>query len=108
MCVRDEGGGQIWMEVHMRNSIVKAGTLVLGLVLISGCTTYYKVADPSTGKTYYSTEVTQRGSGATTLKDARTGDEVTVQNSEVQKIKKEAYEAGKYAPAPAAESKPKT
>ena len=92
----------------MRNSIVKAGVLALGLVLISGCTTYYKVTDPSTGKVYYSTDVTQRTSGATTLKDARTGDEVTVQNSEVQKIKKEAFESGKYAPAPAAEPPAKT
>jgi hypothetical protein len=95
------------MEVHMRK-IVKAGVLALGLALLAGCTNYYKVTDPSTGKVYYSTEVKQRDSGATTLKDARTGDEVTVQNSEVQKIKKEAFEAGKYeSPAPAAESKPK-
>ena len=92
----------------MRDSIVKAGVLALGLVLASGCTSYYKVTDPSTGKTYYSTEVKQHSSGATTLKDARTGDEVTVQNSDVQKVNKEAYDAGRFtAPAPA-DSKPKT
>jgi hypothetical protein len=71
---------------------------LIGLVLLAaGCTSYYRVSDPTTGKVYYTTELKQ-DSGATTLTDARTGDSVTVQNVEVRKISKEDYEAGKSAP----------
>jgi len=76
------------------------GSLVV-MISLAGCTSYYKVADPTTGRVYYTTELKQRGSGASTLKDARTGDTVTVQNSDVQKINKEEFESGKNtAPAP--------
>ncbi|HEX4795300.1 MAG TPA: hypothetical protein VH370_16005 [Humisphaera sp.] len=71
--------------------------LVSGLLLISvsGCTTYYKVTDPTTNRTYYSTEVKQDGS--TTLKDARTGNTFTLQKADVEKISEEDFEAGKSA-----------
>jgi len=65
-------------------------------VLCAGCTEYYKVIDPSTGKTYYTNKIETR-QGATMLKDARTGNQVTIQNSEVDKINKEEFDAGKYA-----------
>lgn len=71
------------------------------LTLAAGCTTYYKVTDPTTGKVYYSTEVQERNSGATSLKDAKTGEQITVQNSEVIKINKEQFETATHAPAPA-------
>ena len=64
---------------------------------LAGCTSYYKVTDPTTGRVYYTTELKQKGSGAATLKDARTGNTVTVQSSEVQKIEKKEFEQGKYA-----------
>ena len=74
----------------------------LALLCIGGCTTYYKVTDPTTGKEYYTTELQRKSSGAATLKDARTGDTVNLQNSEISQVTKEQYEAGKYAtPAPA-------
>ena len=81
--------------------IVRAGCICIaafGLLLVAGCTTYYKVHDPSTGRTYYSTEVKHLDSGATELKDARTGKEVRVQTSEVEKITKEEFETGKAEP----------
>jgi hypothetical protein len=65
---------------------------------VAGCTQYYRVTDPSTGKVYYTTNV-DRNHGSATLKDARTGNKVTVQNSEVETIRKEEFEAGKYAAA---------
>jgi hypothetical protein len=71
------------------------------LLVACGCTSYYKVTDPTTGKVYYTTELNQRSSGSATLKDARTGNTVSLQNSEVQKVKKEEFESGKYT-APAA------
>jgi hypothetical protein len=61
-----------------------------------GCTTYYKVTDPTTGKTYYTTELQKKGSGAATLKDGRTGNTVSLQNSEISKISKEEYDSGRY------------
>ena len=81
------------------------GSLVV-LISLSGCTSYYKVTDPTTGKTYYTTNLKQRGNGASTLTDARTGNSVNVQNSEVAVIKKEEFETGKNT-APAVDA-PKT
>jgi hypothetical protein len=73
----------------------------LALLCAGGCTTYYKVTDPTTGRSYYTTELQHKGSGAATLKDARTGNRVNLQNSEVQTISKEAFESGKNTPPPA-------
>jgi hypothetical protein len=70
-----------------------AAVLVVAAVALTGCTSYYKVTDPESGKTYYSTKVTQLKDGATKLEDERSKTEVTIQNSQVQKITKEQYEA---------------
>ncbi len=85
-----------------------AGLIVLALCA-SGCTTYYKVHDPTTNKDYYTTELRKQSGGAVTLKDARTGNEVSVQNSEVKSITKEEWESGKNtAPAPMPAKEPAT
>src|SRR5689334_13011059 len=78
--------------------------VVLGLLCaaVSGCASYYHVHDPSTGKDYYTHEIKQDRAGATTLKDARTGRQVTVQNSEVEQISEEQFNTGRYAQQPAA------
>jgi hypothetical protein len=76
-----------------------------GALSLVGCTTYYKVTDPTTGKTYYTTQLERRRDGAATLKDGRTGNMVTIQNSEVATIKKEEYESGR-ATAPVESSPP--
>jgi hypothetical protein len=73
----------------------------LALLCAGGCTTYYKVTDPTTGRAYYTTELQHKNSGAATLKDARTGNKVNLQNSEVQTISKEEFESGKNTPPPA-------
>ena len=76
--------------------------MLAGLVLVAactaGCTTYYKVTDPTTGKVYYTTQLDHRPNGSATLKDARSGNKVTLQNSEIEKVKKEEFESGKAAP----------
>ena len=71
--------------------------LVSGLLLLAvgGCTTYYKVTDTATNRTYYSTEVKQDGS--TTVKDARTGNTFTLEKADVQTISEKDFEAGKSA-----------
>ena len=68
----------------------------LALLMLCGCTTYYKVTDPTTGKTYYTTELKRKGNGSATLKDGRTGNSVSIQNSEVAEISKEEYDSGRY------------
>ena len=77
-------------------------------MLAGGCTTYYKVTDPTTGRAYYTTELQHRESGAATLKDGRTGNKVSVQNSEVEKISKEEYESGRMTAPVEPEKKPTT
>ena len=80
-------------------------TLSLALLLTGGCATYYKVTDPTTGKTYYTTKLEHKNSGATKLVDARTGSTVSLQNSEISKVSKEEFETGKNT-APAEPEKP--
>jgi hypothetical protein len=94
------GYGHNWVADRnraMRTSMKEmlAGVL-FAMACATGCATYYQVHDPTTGKDYYTTDLRQMDSGATTLKDARTGNEVSVQNSEVKKITKEEFEAGKF------------
>lgn len=59
-------------------------------VVCVGCTKYYQVTDPSTGKIYYTTDVENK-SGATMLEDDKSGSKVTIQNSEVTEITKDQY-----------------
>ncbi len=72
---------------------MRLAIVVLCLGLLMGCTTYYKVHDPSTGSTYYTTEVQTQSGGAVSLKDARTNAQVTIQNSEVMEITADQYDA---------------
>ena len=62
-------------------------------VLVAGCASYYKVTDPSSGRTFY-TEKVERDKGQTTImfKDAKTGAEVTLPSSEVLEISSGEYE----------------
>ena len=87
----------------MTKRIAAVGLAVL--LAASGCTSYYRVTDPTTGKQYYTTELKQKGNGAATLKDDRTGNTVNIQNSEVAQVSKEEYESGRFT-APAADQKP--
>jgi hypothetical protein len=70
------------------------GALGLWVVAISGCTTYYMVRDPSSGRTYYTTEIKPVGQGgAVKFKDEKTGAAVTIQSSEVKEIGSDEYKA---------------
>ena len=70
----------------MRDARVIASTALLAIVLVTaGCTTYYRVTDPSSGKSFYTTDVKRSGS-AVMFKDAKSGSDVTLQASEVREI----------------------
>lgn len=68
-------------------------TAIAAAVLVTGCASYYKVTDPSSGRTFY-TEKVERGKGQTTImfKDAKTGAEVTLPSSEVLEISSDEYD----------------
>jgi len=79
--------------------------LMLGglTMLAAGCSdTHYRVTDPTSGNTYFTTKVSDTGKGgAVKIKDAKTGSTVTLQSSEVKEISEQEYEAGVMAKAPA-------
>ncbi len=60
-------------------------------LLVSGCASYRCVTDPTTRKVYYTKDLDDRGNGAVVFKDAATGERVTLQNSEVKKIKRSEF-----------------
>lgn len=65
------------------------------MVLAAGCTSYYVVTDPATGKTYYTTKVNDAGrSGAVKFEDKKAGGTVTLQSSIVKEISSDEFEAG--------------
>ena len=59
-----------------------------------GCTKHYKVTDPTSDKIYYTTKIKKKGSGAINIEDKRTGNKVTLQSSEIEKITKNQFNAG--------------
>jgi hypothetical protein len=80
------------MTMNRILSAVLSAALLIGAW---GCTSYYRVTDPTTGRVYYTTEMNKKGDGAVELTDARTGNKVTIQNSEVKTINKEEYETAR-------------
>jgi len=80
------------MRVRTILACVAAAALCLILV---GCTSYYKVTDTTSGRTYYTTGVDhQRQSSAVRFEDERTHSQVTLQSSEVKEVSEADFEAG--------------
>ena len=75
---------------------------ISGLLAFSGCSSHYRVTDPASGKTYFTTKINETGrAGAVKIKDEKTGSTVTLQSSEVKEISADEYEAGLKTPPPA-------
>ena len=70
--------------------------MVCGLMIaMAGCTTYYRVSDPASGKTYYTTKVKDAGgTGAVKFEDEKSGGTITLQSSEVKEISHDEFQAG--------------
>jgi hypothetical protein len=66
---------------------------VLYLFILAGCGGYWMVVDPTTKNVYYTEEVKGSKSGAVKFIDAKTGNEVNIQNSEVKEITKDEFKA---------------
>ena len=71
--------------------------LVSLIAVTGGCASYYLVKDPESGNSYYTRKIDQLLSGAIKFKDDRTGEIVTIQNSDVKEIEEREYDVGKYA-----------
>lgn len=66
----------------------------LAMLFAAGCTTYYRVTDQSTRRTYYTTDFDRRDSGAVQFYDAKSRANVTLQSSEIIEISKDAFKSG--------------
>jgi hypothetical protein len=84
-------------DQHRRQGGPMNGILRLAILgsiaTLAACTTYYKVTDPTSQKVYYTTEVEKEKGGSVALKDANSGAQVTIQNSEVIEISSDEYKA---------------
>jgi hypothetical protein len=67
-----------------------AGSLLL---FATGCTTYYRITDQGTGRTYYTSDFDRSDSGAVTFQDANSRAIVTLQSSEIIEISRQEFEA---------------
>ncbi len=78
--------------------MMKLALIGLLLFALPGCTQYYRVTEPKSGKVYY-TNSWDAGryswTGTARFKDMATGKEVTLQDTEIEKVTKE--EAERYA-----------
>jgi hypothetical protein len=61
---------------------------ILGGLMAAGCSTsYYRVTDPGSGKTYYTNRIEKAvQGGAVKFEDAQSGSYVTLQSSEVKQL----------------------
>jgi hypothetical protein len=67
---------------------------VLCLFVLAGCGSYLMVVDPTTKNVYYTEEVKESKGGAIKFIDAKTGNEVTIQNSEIKEVTGDQFKAG--------------
>jgi hypothetical protein len=74
-------------------TVARLSALVL-LVLIAGCTSYYRINDQTSGRIYYTNDYDRADSGAIIFEDAKSRSRVTLQSSEIKEISRADFEAG--------------
>ena len=72
----------------------QACACLLMLFVATGCTTYYRVTDQPTRKTYYTKDIDRTDSGAVRFYDQKNHAHVTLQSSEIIEISRHAFEDG--------------
>ena len=65
-------------------------TLAMLALIAGGCTTYYRIKDTTSGRTYY-TEEFRRRNGTLIFTDTKSGAEVTLPSSEIAVVSKDEY-----------------
>jgi hypothetical protein len=79
----------------MKLGTIKLVAICFLFLFAAGCTTYYRVSDQATGRTYYTTDYDRTDSGAVVFEDAKTRHKVTLQSSEINEVSRSDYEAGR-------------
>jgi len=64
------------------------------VLLASGCTSYYRITDQSTRRTYFATGYDTTSSGAVQFYDEKSRVAVTLQSSEVVEISRDEFDSG--------------
>ena len=67
---------------------------VLAVLLASGCTSYYRITDQSTRRTYFATGYDTTSSGAVQFYDEKSRADVTLQSSEIVEISGDEFHSG--------------
>lgn len=72
--------------------MAKALLGVLCFFFLAGCGGYWQVVDPASKNVYYTEKVKKvKEGGAVEFTDAKTGKQVTLQNSEVMEVSKDQF-----------------
>ena len=74
--------------------------LLIALTAV-GCTTYYQIQDPESGHIYYSDNLKMLDDGAVRFTDAQSGNEVTIQDSDIKEIPEDEFDIRRYQETPA-------
>ncbi len=80
-------------KVRKLFNVALIAVVVTGVVLLSGCATYYKVKDTSTSSTYYTTQIDRQSNGSIRFVDENSKSVVTLQNSAVAEVNEEEFKA---------------
>jgi hypothetical protein len=78
-------------DVLMKRRILAGVMMLAFFAAVAGCASYYRVTDPTSNKTYYTKDMDRDKSGSIVFKDAVTGNEVTLQTSEIKEIDKSVF-----------------
>ncbi|MEC9373591.1 MAG: hypothetical protein VYC34_07095 [Planctomycetota bacterium] len=73
--------------------VLAASILAVTAGSAAGCSKHYRITDPTTGATYYTKKVHQV-EGAVRFKDHGSGNQVNIQNAEIDKISKREFKRG--------------
>lgn len=77
---------------------IRSAPSCAGLFLMSlfaaGCTSYYRITDQPTRRTYYTKDFDRTNSGAVQFYDAKSRVWVTLQSSEIVEISKDSFNSG--------------
>jgi hypothetical protein len=76
------------MNAHMVTGLL-IGVLSL---MVAGCSEYYRVTDPGSGRVYYTTDIEER-IGGVKFKDDRTKSTVILHSAEMSEVSEEEYGA---------------
>ena len=62
---------------------------VIVLSVPTGCTRYYRVSDPASGREYYTSNIKRGRGGFVRFRDLRDRREVTLQSSEILRLRRD-------------------